>query len=50
MSENYRLYQAKMAELRERRAASRPLYAQLVELMAFVKTCEERSRSLLSGS
>jgi hypothetical protein len=42
MSENYRFYLVKMAEQRAERAAKRPLHGQLVELMAFVKTCEHQ--------
>ncbi len=42
MSENYQFYVAKMAELRADRAANRPLQGQIDELIAFVKTCEER--------
>ena len=42
MSENYQFYAAKMAELRADRAANRPLQGQLDELMAFVRSCEER--------
>ncbi len=42
MSENYQFYAAKMAELRAHRAANRPLQSQIDELMAFVKSCEER--------
>ena len=42
MSENYRFYAAKMAELRVDRAANRPLQGQIDELMAFVRSCEER--------
>lgn len=40
MSENYRLYAQKMAELRAARLASRPLRCQLEELMDFVRKCE----------
>jgi len=42
VSENYQFYVAKMAELRADRAANRPLQGQIDELIAFVKTCEER--------
>ena len=42
MSENYQFYAAKMAELRAHRAANRPLQSQIDELLAFVKSCEER--------
>jgi len=42
VSENYQFYAAKMAELRADRAANRPLQGQLDELMAFVRSCEER--------
>jgi len=45
MSDNYRFYAAKMAELRVDRAANRPLQSQIDELMAFVKSCEERWNS-----
>jgi hypothetical protein len=44
MSENYRFYSAKMAELRVYRAASRPLHDQLHELLVFVRMCEARWR------
>ena len=40
MSGNYRLYPEKMAELRARRAASRPLRSQLEELLLVVWRCE----------
>ena len=42
VSENYQFYAAKMAELRAHRAANRPLQSQIDELLAFVKSCEER--------
>ena len=42
MNENYRFYAAKMAELKLYRSSTRPLRNQLVELMVFVKTCEQR--------
>ncbi len=42
MSENYQFYAAKMAELRADRAANRPLQSQIDELMAFVRSCEQR--------
>jgi hypothetical protein len=42
MSENYRFYAAKMAEIRICRAANRPLHDQIVELMTFVETCEKQ--------
>jgi len=45
MSDNYQFYAAKMAELRADRAANRPLQSQIDELMAFVKSCEERWNS-----
>jgi hypothetical protein len=40
VSDNYRFYSAKMAELRVYRAASRPLHDQLHELLVFVRMCE----------
>jgi hypothetical protein len=40
MSENYKFYAAKMAELRVYRAGTRPLHNQLLELFVFVKRCE----------
>ena len=40
MSENYRHYVRKMAELRAAREANRPLYLQLIELLQFVLECE----------
>jgi hypothetical protein len=39
-SGNYRLYAAKMDELRFCGAVSRPLLSQLQELLLFVKHCE----------
>ncbi len=42
MSENYQFYAAKMADLRADRAANRPLRGQIDDLMAFVRSCEER--------
>jgi hypothetical protein len=47
VSDNYKLYAAKMAELRAYRAANRPLHGQFNELIAFVKTCEEQWESRL---
>ncbi len=40
MSENYRFYVKKMAELRTVRIAIRPLNRQLEELLRFVQRCE----------
>ncbi|MFI5038333.1 MAG: hypothetical protein ACHQCG_00200 [Solirubrobacterales bacterium] len=42
MSENYRLYRIKMAEIRAAREANRPLARQLRELLMFVARCEAR--------
>jgi hypothetical protein len=42
MSENYKFYGTKMAELRASRATNRPLLNQLRDLMAFVAQCEAR--------
>lgn len=42
LSNNYRFYSAKMAELRAQRGANRPLQSQLDELFAFVRLCEAR--------
>jgi hypothetical protein len=42
VSNNYRFYAAKMAELRVYRDANRPLQTQLHELFAFVRQCEAR--------
>lgn len=47
VSENYKLYAAKMAELRAYGSANRPLHGQFDELIAFVKTCEEQWASCL---
>ena len=44
MSNNYRFYAAKMAELRVYRYAKRPLQNQLHELFAFVSACEAQWR------
>jgi hypothetical protein len=46
MSTNYRLYAAKMAELRAQREANRPLRRQLQELLLFVEKCEMRWDSI----
>ena len=40
MSNNYRFYSEKMAQLRVYRGANRPLQSQLDELFAFVRRCE----------
>jgi hypothetical protein len=40
MSENYKLYVQKMAELRAARQAGRPLRRQLEELLELVRQCE----------
>jgi hypothetical protein len=40
MSENYKLYAQKMAELRAARLSNRPLRRQLEELLDFVRQCE----------
>lgn len=40
MSDNYRLYTVKMANLRAARRASAPLRLQLIELLQFVLECE----------
>jgi hypothetical protein len=40
MSENYTWYVTKMAELRVRRSAVKPLSGQLQELLGFVMMCE----------
>jgi hypothetical protein len=45
MSENYKLYALKMAELRAAREAKRPLRRQLDELLEFVRQCEAAWRS-----
>ena len=42
MSENNQFYAAKMAALRADRAAQRTLQGQIDDLMAFVRSCEER--------
>ena len=42
MSENNLFYAAKMAELRADRAANLPLQSQIDDLIAFVRSCEER--------
>ena len=42
MSENYRFYAARMADLKLYRLSTRPLRNQFVELIEFVKTCEQR--------
>jgi hypothetical protein len=42
MSDNYRLYPQKMAELRVAREASRPLRRQLETLFEVVRECEAR--------
>jgi hypothetical protein len=45
MSENYKFYGTKMAELRASRAINRPLMDHLRELLAFVAECEARWES-----
>jgi hypothetical protein len=40
MSENYKLYGQKMAELQAARLADQPLRRQLEELLEFVRQCE----------
>jgi hypothetical protein len=45
MSENYRLYAQKMAELRAAGLANRPLRRQLEELFEFVRQCEAAWRA-----
>jgi len=40
MSENYRNYVRRMAEVRAGREESQPLYLQLIELLQFVLDCE----------
>jgi hypothetical protein len=47
VSENYRFYAAKMAELKAHRSANRPLNDQIIELMMFIRTCELRWESRL---
>jgi hypothetical protein len=42
VSDNYKFYSAKMAELRAQRGVNRPLQSQLNELFAFVRLCEAR--------
>jgi hypothetical protein len=42
MSDNYKAYAEKMAELRARRGESRPLRGQVEELFAVVRQCEAR--------
>jgi hypothetical protein len=42
MSDNYRFYESKMAQLRASRLSSRPLLNQLHELFKFVARCEGR--------
>jgi hypothetical protein len=42
MSDNYRHYPQKMAELRETREANRPLRRQVEELFEVVRDCEAR--------
>ncbi len=42
MSDNYKLYARKMAELRADRYANDPLRRQLDELLEFVRECEVR--------
>lgn len=42
MSENYRFYQSKMAQLRTSRVSNQPLHNQLHELFMFVLRCEAR--------
>ncbi len=42
MSENNQFYAPKMAKLRADRAANLPLQSQIDDLMAFVRSCEER--------
>lgn len=45
VSENYKYYAAKMAELRAYRSANRPLHSQFDELISIVKACEEQWES-----
>lgn len=40
MSDNYREYVRKMAQVRASREENRPLHRQLVELLRFVLECE----------
>jgi len=42
VSENNQFYAPKMAKLRADRAANLPLQSQIDDLMAFVRSCEER--------
>jgi len=42
MSENYKFYESKMAQLRAFRVSNRPLLNQLHELFMFVAGCEAR--------
>jgi hypothetical protein len=42
MSDNYKAYAERMAELRARRAENRPLRGQVEELFAVVRQCEAR--------
>ena len=42
MSENYRFYMKKAAEVRAAHAASGPLRSQLLELLGFVRECDAR--------
>jgi hypothetical protein len=45
VSENYRFYQSKMAQVRASRAINRPLLNQLRELYMVVAQCEARWES-----
>jgi hypothetical protein len=45
MSDNYKFYRTKMAQLRTSRAINRPLLNQLHELFMFVARCEARWES-----
>jgi len=40
MSDNYRDYMRKMAQVRAAREENQPLYLQLIELLQFVLDCE----------
>lgn len=42
MSDNYRAYAEKMAQLRASRGQNRPLRSQVEELFAVVRQCEAR--------
>jgi hypothetical protein len=42
MSENYKFYMTKMANVRALRESNRPLANQLRDLLAFVAQCEAR--------